>query len=369
MEQSHTESLQKKPSFFSRVNNIFSGGMRLEDKISFARNLETMVRAGLPLSRGLSVLWRQSKNQNIRSVLASLGDDIAAGKSFHVALGAFPRVFPPLFVALIRAGEESGKLSDSLATVAAHLRESYELGKRIRGALLYPAVIVVAMVIIAIIMLLYVVPVLSATFEELGVDLPMSTRAVIAVSDFLETRTSLALGFFAAFLLLTAFTAHTVRGRRFFSWATLRLPLIGPIAKNVNTARTARTLSSLLSAGVPLVETLIVTEEVLQNPYYKDALREAKEKVEKGDQLSEIFTRHEDIYPLLIAEMTAVGEETGKLGTMLLEIALFYESEVERETRDISQVIEPFLMIIIGAAVGFFALSMITPMYTLVGSI
>lgn len=369
MEQSSPQPPQKKPSFFARVNNLLSGGMRLEDKIAFARNLETMVSAGLPLSRGLSVLWRQSKKPNIRNVLASLREDIAAGKSFHVALGAFPRVFPPLFVALVRAGEESGKLSDSLATVAAHLRESYELGKRIRTALLYPAVIVLAMIIVSVIMLLYVVPVLSTTFEELGVPLPMSTRAIIATSDFLETRTPLALGFFAVLLLVIAVTARTAKGQRFFNWVSLRVPLLGPIVKNVNTARTARTLSSLLSAGVPLVETLTVTEEVLQNPYYKDALREAREKVAQGTALSEIFTRHENIYPLFLAEMAAVGEETGKLSAMFLEIALFYESEVERDTRDLSQVLEPLLMIVIGIAVGFFALSMIMPMYSLVGSI
>lgn len=372
MEQPQTQPLSKPKetsSFFSRVNIRIGGGFVAEDRMAFARNLSAMIKAGLPLSRALGVLLRQSRKPSVQKVMEALKAAIIRGETFHAALAAFPHVFSPLFVAIVKAGEESGGLYGSLQTIGVHLEKSYELEKRIHTALVYPAIIVIAMIAVAAIMLFYVVPVLSTTFNELGVELPLSTRVVIETSDFIRTSSSLVLFLFAAALLLFAGAAKTKNGMRVYDWSVLHTPLIAGIVREVNTARTARTLSSLLSAGLPMTEGLSVAKEVVQNAYYKEVLVEAETSVTKGDVLSEIFGRHETLYPPLFSEMVAVGEETGKLSDLLLETALFYESEVDRATRDMSSVIEPFLMVVIGIAVGFFALAMITPMYTIVGSI
>lgn len=365
-----TKTEEVKPrSFLSRLNITIGGRVKLEDKMIFTRNLAVMIKAGLPLSRALGILERQSKKPKMKEVLHALVGHIARGNALHEALAVFPSIFHPLFVSMVKAGEESGKLPDALGTIGKHLEESYELRKKVQGALIYPAIIMSAIIIVGGIMLIYVVPVLSSTFKELGVDLPLSTRAVIAVSDFLRGSASLALAVFATTLLIIVLAARTRSGRRLVHATILHLPIISPIVKEVNTARTARTLSSLLSAGIHVTESLEITRGVVQNIYYNEVLKEAREKVEKGIALSKVFTAHEKVYPLLMGEMIAVGEETGKLADMLLEVAEFYEGEVGRKTRDMSAVIEPFLMIVIGVAVGFFALSMITPMYSLVGSI
>ena len=360
---------EEQPSFFSRVNIVIGGGIDLPDKIAFARNLATMEKAGLPLSRALGVLGKQSKKPAMKKVIRAVGEAITRGESLHSALAAFPRVFSSLFVAIVKAGEESGNLHEALLTIGEHLKESYELQKRVSTALIYPTVIVIAIAIVAVIMLLYVVPVLSETFEELGVELPLSTRSIIAVSAFLHDSLALALAIFASTLLVIAVVAKTQRGKKFFDWLILHMPLVSSLTSEVNTARTARTLSSLLSAGIPIQEALAVTKDVVANSFYAAVLQEARDEVGKGTALSAVFNRYEKIYPVLFGEMIAVGEETGRLSDMLLETAVFYEDEVLRKTRDLSSVIEPFLMVVMGIAVGFFAFSMIMPMYSLVGSI
>ncbi len=357
-------------SFFSidRFNQIF-GAVKEHEKVVFTRNLGAMIEAGLSLSRALSVLERQTKNPKLKLVLAEINDEVRKGGNFHTALKKFPKIFSPLFVSMVHAGEESGKLSDALTLVGSQLERSYTLKKKIKGALIYPGIILIAMVIISILMLVYVVPTLTQTFEELGAELPKSTQGIITVSKFLTENTLIALliplVIFGVFYLI----GRRKEGKKAFYYILLHLPIIGPLNKEIQAARTARTLSSLLSSGVEIIQAISITSEVLQNPYYHAVLERAQEDVQKGSPLSGAFTENEHLYPILVGEMVSVGEETGKLPQMLLRVAEFYETEVEQKTKDMSTVIEPFLMILIGAFVGFFALSMIAPIYSLSDSI
>lgn len=357
-------------SLFSmeRFNEIF-GAVKEHEKVVLTRNLGAMIDAGLSLTRALSVLERQSRNPKLKMVLAGVAGDIKKGGNFHTALKAYPKVFSALFVSMVRAGEESGKLADSLKLISAQLERTYTLKKKIRGALIYPSIIVVAIIIIGILMLVYVVPTLTQTFDELGAELPKTTQGVIAVSDFLTQHTLIALLIPILIGGSGYFALRTRRGRRAWHYSVLRIPIIGELVKEVQSARTARTLSSLLSSGVEIVSAISITEEVMQNSYYKDVLRRAQNDVQKGSQLSASFSENEDIYPILVGEMISVGEETGKLPDMLSRLAEFYESEVEQKTKDMSTIIEPFLMVFIGAVVGFFAISMIAPIYSLSDSI
>jgi type IV pilus assembly protein PilC len=341
------------------------GSVRQTEKITFVRNLSSMIEAGLSLSRALSVLERQTQNKKLKSILASVSADIEKGSPLNAALGKYPRVFSPLLVSMVRAGEETGGLAQSLSVVGVQMERAHALAKRIKGALIYPAIVVCAMIVIGILMLTFVVPTLSSTFKELNVALPASTRFILAASEFLTHNTLVALLYAGVFIAAIVAAFRTRPGRRAFEFGLLHIPVIGTIVKETNAARTARTLSSLLSAGVSPIFALNITRDVVQNSYYKDVIQEAGIIVEKGRPLSEAFLRHGNIYPIIFSEMIAVGEETGQHSEMLLRVAEFYEGEVEQKTKDISTIIEPFLMLAIGGGVGFFAVAMITPIYSI----
>ncbi len=351
-----------------KKTGLFSG-IKIYDKIIFARNLGAMLEAGLAVSRALDVLERQSKNQNLKKILIDLNKDISHGQTLSDGMRKYPKVFSSLFVSMVTAGEQSGSLAGSLKVVAKQMDRSYFIQRKVKGAMIYPAVIMGVMAIIAVLMLIFVVPTLTATFTELGVALPLSTKIVIFVSDFLKNH------FIYAFLLLVSvvlaiyFPLQTKRGKRIRDYVVLRLPIVGLLVKQVNSARTARTLASLLSAGVPVVESVRITGDVLQNSYYKEVLQKAEKSIQQGVPISASFIEVPRLYPVFVGEMISVGEETGKMAEMLIGVADFYEDEVEQKTKDMSTIIEPVLMVIIGAAVGFFAISMITPIYSVMDTI
>ena len=328
-----------------------------------------MLNAGLSLSRALSIIERQTKNKGLKKITASLSESVSQGKTLSEAMKDHPQVFSKLLVSMVGAGEESGSLAESLTIVSVQMNNMYKLQKKVKGAMLYPAVIIVVMFIIGILMLIYVIPGLTKTFKEVNVELPMSTKAVIFISDFLGNNAITAfMGTVLAVGILYGWT-RTKRGKRFLDFLTLHLPIISGIIKETNSARTSRTLSSLLSAGVPVAQALSITGDVIQNSYYKEVLKESEESVEKGDSISSVFVKSDRLYPIFVGEMINVGEETGNMSKMLMEVALFYENEVSQKTKDMSAIIEPFLMVFIGAVVGFFAISMITPMYSIMDTI
>jgi len=353
---------------FAALNNMFTS-VSSDEKVVLVRNLAAMLEAGLTTSRALGVMEKQTKNKRLKSVLASLISDIKRGGSFSASLEKFKTIFSPLLISMVKAGEEGGKLAESLRVVATQMDRSNRLSKKIRGALMYPSIVLIAMVGISILMLIYVVPTLTQTFEELGTALPPTTQAIISASNFLKTHTILSLGIFVLIVGLFIYGARTTVGRRAFDWVFLHTPVIRGLVMETNSARTTRTLSSLLSAGVDMVRSVSITRDVVQNSFYQEALAEAEKEIVKGAPLSATFQKYEKIYPPLVGEMIAVGEETGRLSSLLKETAEFFEDSVEQQTKDLSTIIEPFLMLIIGAAVGFFAISMIAPIYSLSSAI
>jgi type IV pilus assembly protein PilC len=335
------------------------------EKVLFARNIGAMLGAGLSLARALAILERQTRNARLREVVSELSGAVRRGETLHSALAHFPNVFSRLFVAMVRAGEEGGELSQSLGVVSDQMERMYVLKKKIRGALLYPAIIVIAIIGVGIFMMLNVVPTLSQTFSEMGAELPASTRAIIAVSDFLVHYSIVAISGAVLFLGSIYGFARTPIGSRIKDFIFLHIPIIGAIVREVNAARTSRTLASLLAAGVDVLSSLDIVADVVQNSYFKAVIVRAKEGVGKGEPLSAAFVRNEHLYPPFVGEMMSVGEETGQLTAMMKKMATYYEDEVDRKTKDMSTVIEPFLMVAIGGAVGFFAVAMISPIYQL----
>jgi type IV pilus assembly protein PilC len=236
----------------------------------------------------------------------------------------------------------------------------------VKGALIYPAVIVCVMILISILMLVFMVPTLQATFEGLDVELPLPTRIIIGASDFMIAHTILVIIGLLGFIALGSAFFRSKVGKEFLDKISVKLPLIGQLMREVQSARTARTLSSLLSSGVSVVPALSVTIDVVQNHLYKDVLRKVQLAIEKGEPMSAVFTEYDNLYPIFVGEMVSVGEETGKIAEMLIGVADFYEEEVNQKTKDLSTIIEPVLMVFIGIGVGIFAIAMLAPTYSLV---
>jgi type IV pilus assembly protein PilC len=351
-----------------RVNQFLSR-IKDDELVMVTRNLGSMIVAGLPLSRALSVIERQSTNPKLKAVIADVSSQIERGSQFNEALAKYPRVFSDLYVSMVRAGEEGGTLAEALHTLGTQMERSSSLKKKIKGAMIYPAIVMIIMGVIGVLMMIYVMPSITATFVDLEVELPTTTKVLIATSDFMVANTAVVL--LGMILVIAGFVygLRTRPGKIVFHWIIIHLPVIGPMAKEANSAQTARTLSSLLKSGVDVILALQITEDVIQNVYYKPIIRQAAERVEKGTALSETFIENSKLYPVLVGEMILVGEETGEIAQMLEQLATFYETEVEQKTKDLSTIIEPILMVVIGGTVGFFALAMIAPIYSISDSI
>jgi type IV pilus assembly protein PilC len=345
------------------INIPFLGSVKTQEKINFAKNLGSM------MSRALSVMERQTKNKELKRILSELQSSINSGKTLSQSMGQFPKVFSPLFVSMVSAGEQSGNLANSLKIVGDQMEKNFALQRRVRGAMMYPSIILFAMVLIAILMLTFIVPTLMKTFTELKVELPAPTRMVLFASDLIRNHGLIVLAVFLLMLVGIYYMSKKESGKKILHLVVLKLPVVGNLVKEVNSARTARTLSSLLTSGVDVVESVRITKDVMQNVYYKDVLEKAAGAIEKGEPVSKVFTSSTNLYPIFLGEMISVGEETGKMGEMLLGVATYYEEDVDQRTKDMSTVIEPFLMVIIGGVVGFFAIAMISPMYSLVNVI
>lgn len=340
-------------------------GVKTEERITFAKNLAAMLAAGLTLTRALSVIDRQTRNKALKRIVADLEAEVKKGSSFHEALRRHPKVFSELFTAMTKAGEESGTLADALSVVARQMEKAHALQKKVKGAMIYPSIILSAILLIGVLMMIFVVPTLSNTFKELGVELPAATRAIISISDFMAGNMALTLGILAGLVGGLIFFLRSKSGGKVMLALALRLPVIGELVRETMSARVARALSSLLSSGVEMLSALTITSEVAgDNPYGK-VVQEAEVRVRAGEPLSAAFMERTTLYPVFVGDMIAVGEETGKVADMLAQVATYYETDVEERTKDLSTIIEPLLMLVIGGAVGIFAMAMITPIYSL----
>ena len=270
---------------------------------------------------------------------------------------------------MIKVGEESGTLQEVLGQLTIQLEQEHNLRSKVKGAMIYLGVIVSVMVGVGTLMMILVVPQLSSTFKDLGIELPPTTRAVIAISDFLVTRWYIAFPALFAFIFCFFAWLRTRMGKHAMSLAVLRMPVLSGIVRKVNAALMTRTLSSLIGSGVPIVRALEITATVVTNVKFRKSLEYAASKVKKGAKVSEALKPYENLYPLVVLQMLEVGEETGETDVVLRKLAEFFEEEVAQITKNLTAIIEPALMVFIGIAVGFFAISMIQPMYSMLGSI
>ena len=354
-----TSKKGKKKSFF-----YFSfRGVSLVERTMFTRNLKVMISAGLSLPRALGVLEEQIKNIKFKKAIADIRKEVISGKSFSESLEKYPHIFSNLFVNMIKVGEEAGTLGEVLDVLTNQMEKDYQLRSKVKGAMMYPAVILSAMVGVGILMMILVVPKLSAVYSDLHIQLPITTRLILGLGNTMAKFWYIIIPGIFAFLFLIWLFIRTKNGKRLLDTLSLKLPIISLIVKKTNAAQTVRTLGSLIASGVPIVRSLKITAKTIPNFYYREALIDASKKVGRGEKLSDSLEGYKEIYPILIIQMVRVGEETGETSSILKKLATFYEEEVSNITQNLSSIIEPVLILIIGGAVGFFAISIIQPIY------
>ncbi len=337
----------------------------LLEKLTFIKNLAVTLKAGLPVSRALLVLTKQMSNPYFRQVISEIAHEVESGKSLSESMEKFPRIFSPIFVNMVKVGEQSGELDKNLDYLGAQISRDYNLIRRTKGALMYPAVVMVALVIIGYLMFTFVLPRLTETFKEFDAELPFLTVTIIKVVDIFS-HYSLVI-FLAAVLLVLFFWfwRRTASGKAVLHRLALTFPLVGPITKKLNLARFTIIFSGLLRSGMPIVEALRVVGDTMTNIYYQRALIEASDKVKIGVDLVAALERYPKLFTPMVKEMVAVGEESGTMEKVLVEVSNFYEAEIDDTVKNLSSIIEPVLVIAIGAVVGVVAVGLILPIYSI----
>jgi len=342
-------------SFLRRVTS--------KDKAFFARQLSTMLASGLPLNRAILILAQQERTPTFKRVLDAIQEDLEAGASFSTAIAKHPEVFDRVFVNIVVSGETVGQLAEVLERLADQLGKDTEFTSKVKGAFAYPAFIFIAMVIVAGIMMVYIVPQLQQVFLDANANLPLTTRTIIALSSFLKSFWWVVIAVLVIVYLLGRTYLQSKNGRRLSDQIQLRLP--GGIGQEIYLTRFTRTLGTLIQAGTPIIEALNVTAAAVNNSYYEDVLKQAVQEVKRGVPLSSPVNAHPELFPSIVSQMVLVGEQTGQLDKILLSLAEYYESEVDTKLKAISSLVEPVVIVVIGIAVGFLVYSILVPIYNI----
>lgn len=338
-------------------------------KIFFLDHLRTMIHASLSIVEALEILGKEVGNKRFRRILVAVKDGVEKGQSLSSVLSKYPKIFPSMYVKMIESGELSGKLDETLGHIVTQMKKTHALASTIRGAMIYPAVIVTAMGGIAVMMATVVLPKLVGIFKEFNTVLPLPTRILIAVTDFVSTPLYLALVIIVFLAAVTGFLTLLKRSsafRRCIHAVNLRLPIMGPVVKQINLARFSLTLSSLLKSTIPIVDAVDITADTCTNVLYQEALHETAKKIKTGEPLSALLRQTPKIFPPMVTEMVMVGERSGQVDSLLTELSEFYSAEVDKTMKNFATIIEPVIIILLGIGVGGLAVSVIMPMYTLV---
>jgi type IV pilus assembly protein PilC len=345
--------------------NLRKSKVSLKDVAVFSRQLATMLDSGLSILRSLMILAEQTESKALAAVIEEMKADIEQGLSLSQAVAKHPDVFPPVYLAMVRAGETGGLLDDVMLRLATTLEKQLELRGKIKSAMTYPIAVAAIVVLILGAMLLFVVPMFESMYHDLNGTLPLPTRILISISDLL-TRIwwLIGLGAVGATVLFRRWVA-TPEGRLAFDRFKLRLAVFGPLMRKTALARFARTLASLVRSGVPIMQSLEIVGETAGNAVVANAVTNARERVQLGEAVSQSLTG-EDVFPPMVVQMIAVGEETGSIDSMLEKIADFYDREVEATVNSLTSLIEPLLMVFMGASVGGMVVALYMPMFQVI---
>ncbi|OGD63934.1 hypothetical protein A3A71_01915 [Candidatus Berkelbacteria bacterium RIFCSPLOWO2_01_FULL_50_28] len=330
---------------------------------SFAsRQLAVMLESGLPISQAVRSLTEQTSNPTLQAVMSQILTDLENGYKFSDAIKKHPKVFNGVYTSVIAAGEATGKLDVTMNLMADEQERDLGFTRRIIGALLYPAFIVAAMIVVGIVMVTKIVPALEQVFTESNAVLPWTTRTVVAITNSLINYWWVYIGVIAVLVFLVARYLASNEGRRSFNAVLLKVPVFGTLIRNLEMARFTRILGMMMQAGVPIIQAIDSVSQVMENELYKEALAQVARNVERGAPISQSLVR-DKMFPTIVTQMVAVGEQTGRLEAVLQKLASYYEEETNQSIKNITALVEPVVFVIVGLGVAFLVFSIIVPIY------
>ena len=354
-----------RPPVYAKRVKVFEKISR-KDLVLFSRQLAIMFRSKVPLVESLKVLSLQIANLDFKEKVIKLSEEVEGGTSFSKAISQYPEVFSAFYVAMVKSGEISGKLSEVLDYLADHLEREYRVTAKMQGALIYPSLIVFVVLLVLSLMVFIVIPQLSAVLAASNVSLPLITKIVIGFAAFLREAGWILLLLLAALLFFCFRYYSTKNGKRFFDRLFLKLPIFGSIFKTVYLARFAENLSTLISGGLPIAQALEAVGDIIASAPYKEVIFKTRDEVRRGEPISSVLSQSPELFPPVFVQMVIVGEKTGSLDTTLMSIVNFYQDEIDRAIDNVLNVLEPALIVILGAVVAGLMLSILMPMYKMI---
>ncbi len=362
----YLEEESQKP-FYAREINIFSR-IKKREIVLFTRQLSLMLKSGVGLVESLRAVALQTENDKFRRVVLDVAEDVEGGTYFSEALAKFPRVFSNLFVNMVKSGEASGKLSESLTYLAEHLEREYALTGKIKSSLTYPTFVIFLLLCITLLMIFFIFPTFIESLQSLNVELPWFTKAVISVASFLRKWWWLILILILSSVGILVYYFKTKEGKDVLAKILLRMPIFGNLIKKIYLSRLTENLASLIKAGLPITQALEIAGGVIGNKKYEDIIFDAKEAVRKGESISSVFERYPQSIPNMVVQLVRVGEKTGRLDEALTKVANFYQGEIDRTVSSLTRLIEPILLLFAGGLVVILMLSVFIPIYSTVGN-
>lgn len=360
-------SSSKKSLLGSDIAGLFAKPNQ-KDIVVFTRQLSTIIAADIPLVEGLETIAAQADKVSFAKIVRELTEAIRGGSSLSLAVAQYPDLFGDFYVSLVKAGEVSGRMEETLLYLADYLERSQSLNSKIKGAMAYPVFIVFALGVVGIIMLTVVLPKLLVILTESGVtDIPLITVILLKITNFVNNYLIVILAVLVFLFWFARQYIRTENGRYAFDRFKISMPRLGIIARNIYVARIAETLATLIKSGVPILEAIKITSEIAGNLIYRDILLEAQQNVRNGGSISAVFVKHNEL-PKLVSSMLAIGEKTGKTDFILNNIFKFYNAEAERDIQNLSQLIEPILILLLGLAAGILVAGILLPIFSLVGA-
>lgn len=356
--------IEESKSLLHKDLNI-GGAVKNQDFVIYCRQFATLIRAGISIVEATNILARQSTNKTLKKALESVEEDVRTGTAFSQAVAKHPKVFPDLFVNMMKSGEATGNIDETLERLANTYEKQFRIKKKVQSTLTYPAILLMITIGVVFFLLIYIVPTFVSTFDEMGAELPLITVITVAISDWLTKFWWLVIALVLA--VVVGFNMLYKSNKQFHymvHYTLLRLPVFGPLLQKTAISRLTRTLSSLFSSAVPILQAITISERVSGNPVISEVMIEARSSLEKGSTLTEPLEKSW-LFPPLVTSMTQIGESTGSLDYMLEKIANFYEEEVDRAVDTLKSLIEPMMILFLAVIVGFIVAAIMMPMFSL----
>lgn len=361
-------SLAEEKIGFRERSLKFLNRVKIKDLVVFSRQLSVIVSATIPLVQGLRILISQTESPILKTVISEVADDVEGGAKLSAALLRHPEVFSDFFINIIRSGETSGKLDEVLLYLADQQEKDYDLVSKIRGAMIYPIFIIGGLLVVGTLMMIFVIPQLTSVLTETGVELPPSTKILIATSNFFSDFWWLLFGVAIATVAGVRMLIKTPKGRMFWDTLTLRVPIFGKLFQKIILVRFARSLHTLTTGGVALTKSLEITADVVGNEVYRQIILQTVAEVEDGNSIATVFLRSKHV-PVMVSQMLNLGEKTGRIDDILDKLANFYSRDVNNMVANLVTLLEPLIMVLMGVAVGGLVSAIILPMYNLASSL